>query len=90
MFFGYSAEPGKNGPLVLAASPEKALLDLAYLDLGAVAPHALEELRLQNMDRLDLDTLATLAERTGLSRLRRVAERVAEMAAAERAEYERL
>lgn len=90
LFFGYFAAPGWNGSPLLAASPEKALLDLAYLDLGEAALEVLVELRLQNLDRLDLERLQELAEHTGVARLRRVAERVAALAAAERVEYESL
>ncbi|MBT3219016.1 MAG: hypothetical protein HN348_07990 [Proteobacteria bacterium] len=45
---------------VWVASPEKALLDLIYLEAGADNPLFLEALRLQNLD-LDMEKLATWA-----------------------------
>lgn len=72
------------------ATPEKALLDLAYLHPGGDSPAYLQELRLQNLERLDLDGLQQMAERAGKSKLRRVAACVTELARAEVEEYELL
>ena len=51
------------GQRAFVARPEKALLDLVYLQPGGDAPAYLRELRLQNLDRIDLDALRNLAER---------------------------
>ena len=58
---------------------KKALLDLAYLHPHADDPAFLQELRLQNLERLDLAQLRALADRSAKPKLRRFAERVAEL-----------
>jgi predicted transcriptional regulator of viral defense system len=72
------------------AAPEKALLDLIYLQPGGDAPGYLEGLRLQNLDRLDLDELARQADLADSPKLRRAARLVADLAGAEALEYETL
>jgi predicted transcriptional regulator of viral defense system len=72
------------------ASPEKALLDLVYLEPGADSHAYLKELRLQNLEILDLDRLQHQAELTSSPKLRRAAARVAAQARSEMAEYETL
>ena len=42
-----------GGQKAFLASPEKALLDLIYLQPGGQSPQYLQELRLQNLERLD-------------------------------------
>jgi predicted transcriptional regulator of viral defense system len=70
------------------ASPEKALLDLVYLEPeGDSAPY-LKELRLQHLEILDLDELRRLAALSGKPKLKRAAERIARLAAEEAEEYE--
>jgi len=65
------------------ATPEKALLDLVYLQPGGDSPDYLHELRLQNLDRLDMDELQRQADLAGSPKLRRVAALVQEMARSE-------
>jgi hypothetical protein len=50
-----------GGQSAFLASPEKALLDLIYLQPGGENAFFLQELRLQNLDRLDPDLLKKLA-----------------------------
>lgn len=69
------------------ATPEKALLDLVHLVPGADSSEYLDELRLQNLDRLDLDRLRESAELSGKPKLRRAAERIARLAETEAQEY---
>lgn len=69
------------------ATPEKALLDLVHLVPGADSPEYLDELRLQNLDRLALDRLREYAELSGKPKLRRAAERIARLAETEAQEY---
>ncbi|MDW8319275.1 MAG: hypothetical protein RMN53_15705 [Anaerolineae bacterium] len=78
------------GQRALVATPEKALLDLVYLQPAGDDPAYLAELRLQNLARLDLGRLAALAERSGSPKLQRAARRIAALAAAEAEEYETL
>jgi len=88
--FGYRPVEVSPGQHAFVAMPEKALLDLAYLHPGGDSPAYLQELRLQNLDRLDLDELQRLAGRAGKPKLRRVAICVAELAHAEAKAYEML
>lgn len=71
-------------------TPEKALLDLVYLHPGADSPEYLQELRLQNLDQLDLDELQRQAEDAGSPKLQRAAAIVADLAQTEALEYETL
>ncbi len=70
------------------ATPEKALLDLVYLESGADDPDYLDELRLEDLEILDLEQLKQMAVDTGKPKLMRAAERIARLAAAEAEEYE--
>ena len=72
------------------ASPEKALLDLVYLEPRADSHTYLKELRLQNLEVLDLDRLQDHAELTSSPKLQRAAARVAALARSDMTEYERL
>ena len=74
----------------LVATPEKALLDLIYLQPGGDAPEYLSELRLQNLERLDLDELRRQAEIFDSQKLHRVAEATIHLAQVEIQEYETL
>lgn len=71
------------------ATPEKALLDLVYLQSGGDDPAYLASLRLQNLERLDLAALDDLAQDGG-PKLRRAAGTIANLARAEAEEYELL
>jgi hypothetical protein len=71
------------------ATPEKALLDLLYLEPDADTEEYLNELRLQHLDTLYLGGLNRLAEQFGKPKLLRAAGRVARMTEQEALEYER-
>ncbi len=88
LFFGYRQEEVSPGQHAFVATPEKSLLDLAYLNPGGDTPAYLQELRLQNLERLDLVTLRRMADLTGKPKLQRVAAYVAQLARAEAEEYE--
>ncbi len=90
LFFGYRSLEVVPGQKAFVATPEKALLDLAHLYPGSDDPAYIRELRLQNMERLDLERLRRMAEQTGSPKLRRVAVIVAELAREETMEYEML
>ncbi len=72
------------------AAPEKALLDLVYLQAGGDSPDYLRELRLQNLGRLDLDELERRADLANSPKLRRTAAFVTDLARSEPLEYEAL
>ena len=74
----------------LVATPEKALLDLVYLQPGGDKPNYLTELRLQNLDRLDMEELYRQAELSNSPKLLRAADVVAHLAQNETQEYEPL
>lgn len=79
-----------GGQRAFVATPEKALLDLIYLQPGGDAPDYLHELRLQNLERLSLAELERLVERISSPKLRRAAAYVRHLAQVEDAEYEAL
>lgn len=76
------------GQQAFVATPEKALLDLAYLFPASDNPLYLRELRLQNLEGLDLDALQRLAEQSGKPKLGRFVAFVVEFAHLEAQEYE--
>lgn len=79
-----------EGQQAYMASPEKALLDLLYLEPDADTEEYLSELRLQHLDTLDLDQLRRQAETFGKPKLLRAAGQVVRLAEAEAMEYESL
>lgn len=87
-FFGFREEEQGQGQAAFVARPEKALLDLIYLTPGGDREEFLAELRLQNLDRLDLGLLEQMAQASGSPKLARAARRVAALAEGE--EYESL
>lgn len=87
---GFRRTPLMGGMEALLATPEKALLDLIYLEPDGDSPAYLAELRLQNMDGLDLNELRRLAEASGKPKLRRAADQIARLAEIEAEEYEPL
>ncbi|MEA3376532.1 MAG: hypothetical protein U9R72_10115 [Chloroflexota bacterium] len=90
LFHDYRLVEVSTGQHAFVASPEKALLDLVYLEPGADSPDYLRELRLQNLGQLNLDTLHHQAQRADSPKLQRAAARVAALARSEMAEYETL
>lgn len=87
LFFGYRLAEISPGQRAFIAVPEKALLDLIYLHTGGDDPAYLAELRLQSLERLDLDVLRGLAKQAASPKLQRAAAIVAELARAEAEEY---
>jgi predicted transcriptional regulator of viral defense system len=74
----------------LVATPEKALLDLVYLQPGGDAPDYLRELRLQNLERLNPEQLLRQAEALASPKLRRAAETITRLIQSETQAYETL
>lgn len=87
---GFASTELGGGQSAFLARPEKALLDLVYLEPAADSGEYLQELRLQNLETLDLRQLHRLAERSGKPKLRRAAQRIAALAEAEALEYQPL
>jgi len=61
---------------VFIATPEKSLLDLIYFTPGGDTPDYLQELRLQNIHKIDLTILSKSAERIGSPKLNRAARQI--------------
>jgi predicted transcriptional regulator of viral defense system len=72
----------------LVATPEKALLDLVYLQPDGETKEYLQELRLQNLDRLNLDEMRKQAEAVNKPKLRRAVEIISNLAQVESRDYE--
>lgn len=90
LFFGYQLVDLSEEKQAFVAMPEKAVLDLAHLTPHSDSPDYLAELRLQNLDRLDLTRLREFADRSGKPKWRRVAAQIDKLALQERGEYEEL
>lgn len=90
LFRGYQLTALGGGQQAFVATPEKALLDLIYLQPDGDSPPYLQELRLQNLDRLDLNALLQQASLARSPKLQRAAQRTATLAQAEEREYETL
>jgi predicted transcriptional regulator of viral defense system len=86
---GYRLVDLGGGQQALVATPEKALLDLIYLQPRGDSPAYLNELRLQNLDRLNLDELESYVENIDSSKLWRALEVIQSLTRAEEA-YETL
>jgi predicted transcriptional regulator of viral defense system len=85
---GYRLAEVSPGQEAFLASPEKALLDLIYLQPGGDSLPYLQELRLQNLQRLDPDEMTRQAALIGSPKLRRAATLVARWIQSEAPEYE--
>lgn len=80
---GYRLTDQGQAGQAFVATPQKALLDLIHLQAGGDSPDYLRELRLQNLDRLDLDELRRQARHSRSPKLERAAAFVARLARAE-------
>ncbi len=72
-FWGYQQSEVKSGQTTFMASPEKALLDLVYLTPGSDRVEFIEELRLQNFEKINLPVLIQFAEKFQSPKLKRAA-----------------
>jgi predicted transcriptional regulator of viral defense system len=79
-----------HGQQALVAMPEKALLDLVYLQPGGDSAQYLRELRLQNLERLDMHELYRQAAAFNTPKLRRAVEAITRLSQTETQEYEAL
>jgi predicted transcriptional regulator of viral defense system len=90
LFTGYRLTDLGQGQQAFVATPEKGLLDLIYLAPEGDTPAYLQELRLQNLERLDPEVVLHHAERSGRPKLQRAARRVLALRQSEEQEYETL
>ena len=77
--FGYQQVALGDGQTAFLATPEKALLDLIYLQPGGDDPAFLKELRL-NLDVLQSELLNDFAQRCAVPKLVRAAKRIGKLA----------
>jgi predicted transcriptional regulator of viral defense system len=70
-FWGYREVKLSEKQNVFIALPEKALLDLVYLTAGGDKKEFLEELRLQNFEKLDKDVLKRFTKKSDSPKLKR-------------------
>jgi predicted transcriptional regulator of viral defense system len=87
---GYLQTSLEGGQQAFVALPEKALLDLIYLHPGGDSPTYLSQLRLQNLDRLDMEELHRQSKTFGSPKLGHAVAIIAELAQLESQEYESL
>ena len=90
LFFGYQSVEVVKGQFAFIAQPEKAILDLAHLTQGSDNETYLTQLRLQNLERLDLRRLQEFAERAAKPKWKRVASQITSLALQEENEYKEL
>jgi len=79
-----------NGQHAFIASPEKALLDLVYLQPEGDSRNYLKELRLQDLERLDMDKMQGLARELNKPKLMRAVALIQKLINEEKTEYEQL
>lgn len=68
LFWGFTAESLHKQEYVIAL-PEKAILDLLYFRSGAATAEEIQEMRFQNLERLDEERLLAFAHRTAVKKL---------------------
>lgn len=83
-FYGYRLVDLGEKKQAFLASPEKALLDLVYLEPGGDTPDYLAELRLNNLDRLNWQLFEHLARQIEKPKLLRAFVAIRELAGEER------
>lgn len=76
LLWGFETIAVSPGEKARIAFPEKALLDLIYLESEGDSISYLEQLRLQNTDVLDREKLISFAHRWGKPKLERAAVRI--------------
>lgn len=89
-FFGFQQQELPANQRAFVATPEKALLDLIYWQPHGDSPSYLSELRLQNLERLQMDVLVNFAQRMNSPKVQRAVAWLILQAQRERGEYELL
>jgi predicted transcriptional regulator of viral defense system len=89
LLFGYQMiELGEQSALL--ATPEKALLDLIYLQPGGNSMAYLKELRLQNTEKLDKDLLRKQSEKFNTPKLQNAVKGILQLMSGKSEEFEDL
>jgi len=79
-FWGYKQIDVGSGQKAFVAIPEKALVDLLYLTPHADERDYLQELRLANLERLNIDTMLQLASSAKSAKLNRAVKHIVALA----------
>jgi len=87
---GYSQVDLINDQKAFVAKPEKAILDLVYLQPGGDSNNYLRELRLQALDRLNLDEMKIFASELNKPKLIRASEIIQQLFSEEELDYDLL
>ena len=90
LLFGYRSVPVGGGQEALVALPEKALLDMIYLQSQGDTMEYLHHLRLQHLDQLDLNRLKEFGHRFRKPKIGRAIEIISALVASERKNGEQL
>jgi predicted transcriptional regulator of viral defense system len=90
LFFGYQLLEVSQGQQAFIATPEKALLDLAHLTPASDSSNYLQGLRLQNLERLDMNRLLEFSSRAGKPKWQRIAQQIQSLTEQEKDEFEEL
>ena len=90
LFFGYRRTELGLGQEAFVATPEKALVDVIYLQPGADSLEYLRELRLQQLEQLNTSELLRIVDLIQRPKLRGAAEKIIELGHEEKGEYETL
>lgn len=88
-FFGYQMVE-LSGQSAFVATPEKALLDLIYLQPGGDSIAYLKELRLQNTEKLDKDLLLKQSRKFNTPKLQNAVKGILQLISDESEEFEDL
>jgi predicted transcriptional regulator of viral defense system len=89
LLFGYRmTELGEQSALI--ATPEKALLDLIYLQPGGDSLAYLKELRLQNTEKLDKDLLRRQSEKFNTPKIQNAVKSILQLISGESEKFEDL
>ena len=78
-FWGYNKNELKSGQTAFIATPEKALLDIIYLTPASDNMEFLNELRLQNYEKINISILTQFAERFKSPKIKRAAGMIKEI-----------
>jgi predicted transcriptional regulator of viral defense system len=90
LFFGYQRVDLPQEQSAFVATPEKAILDLAHLTPHADDIDYLRQLRLQNLERLDMERLREFALRAEKPKWRRVTDCVTKLVHEEMDNFEEI
>ncbi len=89
LFFGYQMTK-LSQQSAFVATPEKALLDLIYLQPGGSSIDYLKELRLQNTEKLDKGLLVKQSEKFNTPKLQKAVKEILQLLSDESEEFEDL